>query len=478
MALRAKKDYIKSLQDGREVWVLGEKIPDITTHTLTKIAVEHCANTFDLQQDASERDLFTVVEDGEPISRYYAFPQTSDDLEKRRQLIDRHTEIGRGQLNLTKAIGSDGLMAATVTAHRVKTGGGSDVYSKRLEEYVRHVKKNDLAVVTAMTDVKGDRGKRPHEQADPDMYVRIVERRKDGVVVRGAKAHTSASLAGNDILALPTRAMTEKDADYAVAFSIPANTKGLKLIMRPMPPHDFSTWDNPISSKNLEGESVTVFDDVFVPNERLFLAGEWQAAGLLAQSFANFHRFTGVSYRPTIGDLLVGATQLVAEHNGVAKAPHIRDKVAQLIKYTEMIRACAIAAARYPHTEPPGIAMPNVVYTNVGKHHFADSFYEAVRVMHDVAGGLVTTVPMEVDWNHPEIGPYLKKYLAGNAAVPTEHRVRLMHFIRDLTASDFGGYTMIGTIHGEGPQAAQNIALMADYDVNRCVGLVKKAMGI
>ena len=478
MALRTAKQYIESLRDGRVVYVQGMKVADVTTHPNMKITVDHCANVFELQADPKYRDLFTVEENGERISRYFAFPKTPVELEKRRQMIDTHTTLGRGQLNLTKAIGSDALMAATVVAHQMKEKLGKPEYSQRLEEYVKWVKKHDPTIVAAVTDVKGDRSKRPHEQADPDLYVHIVERRKDGVVVRGAKAHTTASPTANEIIFIPTRAMTEKDAEYAVAFSIPANTKGIKLICRPMLSSDASKFDNPVSGHNLEGESVTVLDDVFVPNERLFMAGEWQFAGLLAHSFANFHRFTGVSYRPPLGDLLIGAAALIAQYNGVDKAPHIRDKIIKLIQYTEMIRACAISAAALPHTEPPGIAMPNVTYTNVGKHHFANSFHEAVRLLQDIAGGLVITTPIEADLLNPETGPYIRKYLAGVKGVSTEDRLRAFHFIRDLTASDFGGYALVGTLHGEGPQAAQNIAVLSEYDIKRCVELVKKACGI
>jgi aromatic ring hydroxylase len=478
MALRTAQQYVESLRDGRNVYMLGEKIDDVTTHPNTSASVQHCSNVFSLALDPDYQDLFTVKENGDRISRYFSFPKNPEDLETRRHLIGVHTGLARGQLNLTKAIGSDALMATVVTAHQIKEKTGNADYSNRIEEYIRWVKAEDPTVICALTDTKGDRSRRPHEQAEPDVYVHIVERRTDGIVVRGAKAHTTASLTSNEIFVAPTRAMGEQDADYAVAFAVPANAPGLHMICRPMLTAEASQFDNPISSRNPEGESVTVFDDVFVPWERVFLAGEWQFAGMLAVSFANFHRFTGVSYRPAIGDLMVGAAQLIADYNGLARAPHIRDKIASLVKYTEMIRACAIAAAQNPHIEPPGIALPNVVYTNIGKHHFADSFHEAVRVLQDIAGGLVITTPVEADLKNPQTGDYIRKYLVGKDGVPTEDRLKLFHFIRDLTASDFGGYALVGTLHGEGPQAAQNMALMADYDIARCVQLVKDGIGI
>lgn len=478
MGLRTPEQYVESLRDGREVWIMGEKVEDVTTHPNLQITVDHCVNVFALALEPRYQELFTAEIDGEQISRYYYFPKDAQDLELRRQLIDTHTSQARGQLNLIKAIGSDAMMALTVIAHEIKSAGGSSEYVNRVGDYVEWVRKTDPAVVVAQTDVKGDRALRPHEQDDPDMYVRIVEERADGIVVRGAKAHTTSSVTANEIIVPPTRAMGERDRDYAVAFAVPANAKGLKLLCRPMPSIEVSAFDNPISRHNLEVETVTVFDDVFVPADRVFLQGEWQAAGGLANTFANFHRFTGVSYRPPLGDLLIGAAQLVAESNGVGGVAHIREKVADLVMYTEMIRACAIAAAQTYEVLDPGIAMPNTVYTNVGKRHFSTSFHEAVRQIQDVAGGLVITAPVEADLNNSEIGPYLRKYLKGHKDVSTEDRLRLFHFIRDLTASDFGGYGLVGTLHGEGSQAAQALAILRDYDVDRCKQLVRDGAGI
>ena len=326
MGLRTQEQYVESLRDGRTVYIMGRKVEDVTTDPNLQITVGHCSNVFSLAHDPEYRDLFSVEYEGERISRYYAFPQNSRDLETRRQLIGVHTGVARGQLNLIKAIGSDAMMALTVTAEVVKKAGGSSEYVGRVADYVKWVRQTDPAVVVAQTDVKGDRALRPHEQDDPDMYVRIVEERPDGIVVRGAKAHTTSSVTANEIIVPPTRAMVEQDKDYAVAFAVPANAEGLKLICRPMPSIEVSAFDNPISRHNLEVETVTVFDDVFIPKERVFLQGEWQAAGTLANTFTNFHRFTGVSYRPPLGDLLIGAAQLVADYNGIGNLGHIREK--------------------------------------------------------------------------------------------------------------------------------------------------------
>lgn len=479
MALRTAKEYKKSLRDDRSIYVYGEKVKDVTTHPVLSITVEHSANVYELARKPEFRKLFTFKspETGKTVSRYFMLPKNNQELLIRGQLIEENTRQGNSSLNITKAVGTDGLLALTVASAQIDKSLGTD-YSKRVRKYLSYCRENDLSIALAQTDVKGDRGLRPHQQADPDLYVRIVERRKDGIVVRGAKAHTTASAAVNEIIALPTRAMLEADKDYAVAFAVPVATKGLTLICRPTISTEQSVFDYPISRRNIENESLTVFDDVFVPWERVFLCDEWQYAGLLATTFANFHRFTAISYKPPTGDIFIGAAQLIAEYNGVDQAPHVREKIAKLIAYTEIIRACRNVAAQECLMSENGIAMPNPVYTNIGKHHFASHFHEAAALVQDIAGGLAITAPTERDWNNPEIRPYIKKYLAGKKDVPTEYRLRLFKLIQDMTASDLGGYNYVTSLHGEGSMAAQLITTYRDYNLERCKKLVKAAMGI
>ncbi|MBI3076614.1 MAG: 4-hydroxybutyryl-CoA dehydratase, partial [Deltaproteobacteria bacterium] len=297
-------------------------------------------------------------------------PRGSDDLLARQALIEEHTRRELSVLNIVKAIGTDALFALHAVAHRMDQELGA-TYGQRVQAFYRHCRDRDLTMAVAQTDVKGDRSRLPHEQDDPDLYVRIVERRQDGIVVRGAKAHTTAGPVVHELIVIPTRALGPEDRDYAVAFAVPVATPGVKLICRTTGSTQQSAFDYPISRRHIETESLTVFDDVFVPRDRVFLDGEWQFAGPLALTFANFHRFTAISYKPPTGDLFIGAAQLIAEWNGVERAAHIREKIARLIGYTEMIRACTRAAALDPELLPPGIALPSPTMTNIGKHHFA-----------------------------------------------------------------------------------------------------------
>lgn len=475
MALRSREGYIAGLRDQRLLYYGGERVKDVTTHPALSLAVEHGATVFQYAEESPS--LFTyAAEDGERRSAYFRIPRSAQDLLGRAALIEETTRRCRSTFNIIKAVGTDALNAFHVVAARMDRALGT-TYLHRVRDYYRHCAAGDLTMALAQTDVKGDRSLRPHEQPNPDAFVRIVERRADGIVVRGAKAHTTMAPVVDEIIAIPTRAMGEADRDYAVAFAVRPDAPGVKMICRTIGDRERSEFDAPVSRHNVEIESLTLFEDVFVPWDRVFLAGEWQWAGPLATTFAQFHRFTGVAYKPPIGELFIGCGQLVAEWNGVAEAAHVREKITRLIQYTEMIRACAKAAALDCQLVE-GLALPNPVFTNVGKHHFAGQFHEAVRLLQDLAGGLAITVPSERDYLNPEVKADLDRYLAGAKGVPAAWRVRLFHLIRDLTASDFGGYNLVVTLHGEGSLQTQLLTTYREYDLERSKALVKAILGI
>lgn len=477
MPLRTPDEYLASLRDGRRVFISGEQVADVTTHSILQITAAHSAGVYRHQLDPARQDLFTFVPDGskERVSRYFMLARNKEELMLRGDLIEEDTRLHNSTLNITKAVGSDAMHALVVVSHQMDQALRTE-YSARVRAWIDQCRKNDLSLALAQTDVKGDRSLHPHQQPNPDMYVRVIEQRKDGIVVRGAKAHTTAAPVVNEIIFLPTRAMAEVDADYAVAFVLPVNTPGMTLICRTTGDVSQAHFDYPISRRNIETETVTVLDNVFVPWERVFLNREWQFAGALAATFANFHRYTAVSYKPPSGDILIGAAQLAAEYNGTTRAGHVRDKIAQLIIYTELIRAARKSAAMEALPIEPNLAYPNPMYTNAGKYHFASNFHEAAKLIQDIAGGLMITAPLEADFKNPETGPYLEHYLAGAGETTAMERVNLLHLIRDMTASDFGGYNFVTSLHGEGSMAAQLLTTYRDYDLERCKRLVKRAL--
>ncbi|MBT6147743.1 MAG: gamma-aminobutyrate dehydratase, partial [Gemmatimonadetes bacterium] len=410
-------------------------------------------------------------------SRYYKRPEGAQDLLNRREMIETSTRLAASTVLLIKEIGTDALFALDLVSRVVDEKAGTE-YGARVAAFHRHCRDHDLALAVAQTDVKGDRALLPSQQEHPDYYVRIVEERADGIVVRGAKAHTTNTPMVDEIIVLPTRAIGQEDADYAVAFAIPVNTPGVKLLASPFGASERrSQFHYPVSSKHHLVDTLTIFDDVFIPNERVFLKGEWQAAGSLANTFVEFHRFTAVSYKPPLCDLFIGSSALLADYNGIPKVSHIREKLTKLITWTETVRGLSRAAAHDCRITDSGLAVPNVLLTNLAKHAFANDYHEAIQWVQDIAGGLVVTGPDEQDMANDEIRPYIDRFLGG-ANVDAETRLRAMNLVRDLTASDFGGYNQLLAIHAEGSLEAQKITIFRDYDLERCKDLAAEVIGV
>lgn len=466
MALRSAEEYVRSLQDGRAVYYRGERVADVTRHPVFRTAIDHASVDYRMAEMPDYREL-AVVRDaaGRETSRYYALPRDSADLHARSRLIDAATRLGGTLVVLIKEIGTDALFGLHLVAQEVDSRQQSR-YLDRVRAFYERCRDGDLAIAVAQTDVKGDRSLGPSDQEHPDYYVRVVGRDSRGIVVRGAKVHTSVSVNANELIVLPTRALREADKDYAVAFAVPLNAPGLTMVASPYGDSEKRPWEHPISARHKMVETLTIFDDVHVPDERVFLDGEWQAAGLLASTFVQFHRFTAVSYKLALVDAFVGVAALLAELNGIEKVTHVREKLTWLIAYAETLRALvAQAAANCDTSNPLGIAIPNTLLTNVAKLHFAGSYHEAVAKVQEIAGGLLVTAPAAEDWENPDLGPKLRRYLGGRAGVPADLRARVMHLAQDLTASEYGGYQEVLAIHAEGSIEAEKLTIFRHYDV-------------
>lgn len=475
MGLRTPEQYKASLRDGREVYYRGELVKDVTTHPIIGTAVEHACIDYRMAEDPRYRDLAVVVDPHtkEPYSRYYHLPRNAEDLLQRSRLIAASTREGATLVVLIKEIGTDALFALHIVAEEMAKRGKAE-YKERIQNYYKMCRDRDYGVAVAQSDVKGDRSLGPQAQEHPDYYVRIVEERKDGIVVRGAKVHTSVSTNTDEVIVLPTRAMRPDDKAYAVAFALPIATKGLKLITSSYGGFKKDPFEFPISAKHKMMETLTVFEDVFVPWERVFLCGETEAAGLMALTFVKFHRFTAVSYKLPLLELLAGAARAIAEYNGVENAGHIREKLTELAAYHATVQGLIIAAAHQHTMLPPGIAVPNTLLTNVAKYQFASNYHQAVQIVQDISGGLLVTGPSVEDWRSEATGPYLRKYLGGKKGVPTEHRLRMLNLISDLTASDFGGYQEVLAVHAEGSLEAEKLQTYREYDFNAAAAYARE----
>lgn len=471
--MRTKQEFINSLKDHREVYFTGERVEDVAAHQFFQPIIGHLGLEFEIPENPDFRDLVTFTPDGKtPYSRYFKTPVSAQDLLDRSRIIDLGTRLGGTVVLLIKEIGTDCLFSLSIVSKQMDRRLHTDYFS-RVSKYHEYCMKNDLAMAVAQTDVKGDRSLGPSEQEHGDYYVRIVEERKDGIVVRGAKAHTSYGPCVNEIMVIPTRSLSEKDAQYAVAFAVPANAKGVKMIASPFGGTTRNEFHNPISSQHHMVESLTIFDDVFVPWERVFMKGEAQFAGPLALTFVQYHRFTAISYKAPILDLLVGAGILMAQMNGIADSSHVKEKLARLIAYSETVKGLTREAALH-FRMVEGLAVPDPVYSNIAKWHFASNYHANVAVLQDLTGGLTVTGPSEEDMVSPATGQYIRKYLAARKGVTAEDRLRMINLVRDLTASDFGGYNEILQIHAEGSVEASKMTLLREYDSAPCVSLARK----
>jgi 4-hydroxybutyryl-CoA dehydratase / vinylacetyl-CoA-Delta-isomerase len=458
MGLRTADQYRDSLRDGRTLWYRGKRVDDIVTEHDLRIAIDNACIDFDMTHDDEHRELSVTLDEmtGEEHHSLYKIPRTPGDLIGRSRLIEMGSLLS-GTILSVKDIGADALLGLLSTLEGVGL--------ERAQAFHRRCAAEDLVVSVAQTDVKGDRSKSPHQQPDPDAYLHVVKQNADGIVVRGAKAHTTFGPNCDEFIVLPTRAMKEKDADWAVSFAIPANTKGLSLYISSYSAGEHHPWDQPISSRHKMLETLTVFDNVFVPWDRVFLCREHKMAGPLALSFVDFHRFTAVSYKLPLLDALVGAAAEIARMNGVIDAGHIRDKLTQLVIYAETVRSLTESAARRGTVDERGICRPDSMTTNLAKYTFAIGYHNALRIVQECAGGLLVTGPGGDDWDAPEVRPVLEKYLG--AAVPASERLAMMKMIADLTVGDFGGYQAVLAVHAEGSIEAEKMQILREYDATK-----------
>jgi aromatic ring hydroxylase len=476
MGLRTPEQYKQSLRDGRAVFFRGEKVSDVTAHPVIGLAVDHACIDYQMTEDPAWRELAVIKDGAGEYSRYFHLPRNGADLLKRSELIAAATREGATLVVLIKEIGTDALFALHIIGERLAAAGHPD-YRERIQKYHRHCRDNDLAIAVAQTDVKGDRSLGPTAQDHPDYYVRVVEQRPDGVVVRGAKVHTSVSTNTNEVIVLPTRAMRAEDQAYAIAFALPINTPGLKLIASPHGSAPKDPFEHPISARHKMMETLTVFDDVFVPNERIFLNGEIDFAGLLALTFVRFHRFTAVSYKLPLLELMAGAGAAIAEANGIARAAHVRDKLTHLAAYHTTVRGL-IEHAAATCTIEDGLAVPNTLITNVAKFHFAHNYHQAVQIVQDLAGGILVTGPAAEDFTSEATRAYVTKYLGGAKGHDAEKRIRLLNLIADLTASDYGGYQEVLAVHAEGGFEAEKLQAYREYDFKSVAAYARKLAGV
>lgn len=475
--MMTKEQYIESLRKlNLKVYFMGELIKNPVDHPMIRPSMNSVAKTYELAEKEEYKELMTATSNltGKTINRFCHLHQSTDDLIKKvkmQRLLGQQTAAC-----FQRCVGMDAFNAIFSTTYEMDKTLGTE-YHKRFTEYMKFVQDNDLTVDGAMTDPKGDRSLSPSKQEDPDLYLHITEVREDGIVVRGAKAHQTGAVNSHEHLIMPTVALKEEDKDYAVSFAIPSDAEGVIMIYgrqscdtRKME----KGADMDLGNAQYGGhEALVIFNDVFVPNERIFMCKEYEFAGMMVERFAGYHRQSYGGCKVGVGDVLIGASALAADYNGVPKANHIKDKLIEMMHLNETLYACGIACSAEGEKMPAGNYQINMLLANVCKQNITRMPYEIARLAEDIAGGIMVTMPSEQDFRDPEIGPYVEKYLKGAKGISTENRMRVLRLIENITLGTAAVGYRTESMHGAGSPQAQRIMISRQGDLESKKKLAK-----
>ena len=457
------------------VFVNGERVESVADEPRLAPGIAGVGVCYDFALDPALAPVMTARQGttGKTVNRMLHIDESGADLLAKLEAVRL---VCRTSGCAQRYLAHDSLNALWQATKRSDAEHGS-AYHARFLNYLHEVQDRDLTLGVAMTDAKGDRSQRPGEQANPDVYLRIVERRADGIVIRGTKAIVTGAPYMHEFLVMPCRTHRPEDADCAVCCAVPVDAEGVTIVARPAGrPGDPAAK---FSAKYGQSVGVVLFDDVFVPWERVFLAGETEAAGFLTTSYATHHRHSCIGARAGFGDLLIGAGALMAEANGLdpERHGHIREQLVELIKIVEGFYACGVAASVYGQRDPGGTMMPDTVFANIGKLLLATQIYEMHRIAHYVSGGLVVALPGPEEDHNPETAASLAAVLGGRADIPYAQRAEVARLLEDLTVSSQAGWYSVISLHGGGSPEAMKREIWRHYPVAEKTALVEELLG-
>jgi 4-hydroxybutyryl-CoA dehydratase / vinylacetyl-CoA-Delta-isomerase len=439
------QQYKQSLNDGRRVFIEGALVTDMANHPVFKVPVEISAKLYDRGYDPNPdavRATTRILKSAADL-RHHATKLEEDDI----------------LLEVTSA----SMMTLLTAAGRIEPTLPEN--AARIRAWVKDAQERDIRIAQCITDGKGDRSRKPSQQDDPDAYVHVVERRPDGVVIRGAKLHITAGSIAHELMTIPTKSMKAGEDEYSIACMVPVNAPGVKLVDVDYAPRHVDQRRFPISSRKHTPDSFVIFDNVFVPNERIFLDGHPELAAIFAHSLGLWERIGGLAAMANGYDKMVGFAQLVAEANGLDKIAHIKEKISTMIINATIVRACLDAAIDKCGYSSDGSAFPDELYTNAGKYFGAYNFNTMVRDLHDIAGGSVQTAPSVADLENEEVGHLIRKYMGTKQSVDGNYRTKLFHAIYDFTAGANGSWWSIAMLQSGGGLYAQRIVTRGRYDI-------------
>jgi len=476
--LRTGADYIESLR-GRDlsVYLFGERVEEPVDHPMIRPSINAVAATYDLACEAPELGTTESSLSGSRVNRFLHITESAEDVVAQNRM---QRKLGqRTGTCFQRCVGMDAINALYSVTFECDQAH-STPYHERLKAYLQDVQRRNLVIGGAMTDVKGDRSKPPSAQADPDVFVRVVERREDGVVIRGAKAHQTGCINSHWIIVMPTIRLSEADRNWAIVGAIPVDAPGLTYVYgrQSCDTRSMEGGDIDVGNAQYSGqEAMILIDDVFIPNEHIFLNGEHEWASPLVDRFTSYHRRSYVC-KTGVGDVLIGAAATIADYNGVPKASHIRDKLVEMAHLNETIYGAGMAASHESRPTAAGNWQSDDLLANVCKHNVTRFPYELGRLAQDLAGGLVVTMPSEKELAHPELGPKLDKYLAGREGVPTESRVRILRLIENMTLGRNAVGYLTESLHGAGSPQAQRVQIARQMNLEAKKSMAKRLAGI
>lgn len=467
-------EYKKSLQNVKiNLYYQGEKIEDVAKHPMIAPHVNSAAMTYDLAYDPLYEDLMTATSHltGKKINRFTHIHQSTQDLVNKVKMMRMIAQ--RTGTCYQRCVGLDAIGATFITTYEVDKAKGTD-YHQRFLKWLAFIQENDLMVAGAMTDVKGDRSLKPSRQADPDLFTRVVEKRDDGVVIKGAKAHMTGMANSHWMLVLPTTNLLEGDETWAIACAVPVDAPGITHIFGRQT-NDQRRLQGDVDTGNADfaivgGETLTVFENVFVPWEYVFMCGEVEYAQDYVTRFAAYHRQNYGGCKVGNSDVLIGATALMAEMNGTATASHVRDKLIEMTHLAETMYACSLACSYEGFKTEAGSYYVDTLLANEVKLNCTRNIYEIARLAHDIAGGFIATLPHEADLNSPVTGALVRKFFTGDATYKGEDRIRLARLIENMS----GGTALAESMHGAGSPQAMKIMIYRESNIEQKKKLASK----
>jgi len=480
MAMMTAAQYEDSLRKlNLVVYMFGKRLKNVVDDPIIRPSMQAVARTYALAHDPEHEDIMTARShiSGKKINRFTHIHQSRDDLVKKSKmgrLLGRDTGCC-----FQRCVGMDALNALSIVTYNIDQTSDRQ-YNRRFLDYLAYVQENDLTCDGAMTDPKGDRSLPPHKQDDPDLYLRVVAERDDGIVVRGAKAHQTGAVNSHEIIVMPTLALREADQDYAVSFALPSDAAGISYIIGRQSCDTRKMQEGKLDRGNVlfgGHEALVVFDDVFVPWDRVFMCREYDFAGQLVEIFAGYHR-QSYACKVGVGDVLIGAAQTIAEYNQTSQAAHIKDKIVEMNHLNETLYCGCIACASEGRRQPSGTFSVDTLLANIHKQNVTRFPYEISRLAQDIAGGLMVTLPSEKDFTSAEVGAWLKKYYRTHPDVPTEDRMRMLRLIENLTLGAAAVGYLTESMHGAGSPQAQRVMISRKVDMVAKQVAAKKLCGI